>query len=384
MSRKTSIPKKTILGDRGIQTYRSCDKGFTDSMRVTTFKEVKNAAGDARIVRESEFAKPYGEQYEEPFEDFSAMEYGAPNIPPWGWDYPSMEDPASQWKVVFLCDIDPCWEADADRKFNAKCGWPITKIEFDPSETKLSVAFEGTTVTISADADASGSGTLTITMRARFKIGKDQYKTVQGTHSGISVSECKDTTQLCDDSTIAWDSVNSPATIARSSSATVYITDALEKGDPYTWAVAGTGYSLDDATTSGLTNTLNADGTACGVATITVTGCDGVVVTGYVRCTAGSTWSAPANHCTTPDGWVTNIYCTLIHDQYRDEVHCGCIDPNSCAAHTPHPCGALTGCTPSNQLWYTWCNYANCDDYWCIAGKTMARNWIFRETWICS
>lgn len=384
MSRKTSIPKKTILGDRGIQTYRSCDKGFTDSMRVTTFKEVKNAAGDARIVRESEFAKPYGEQYEEPFEDFSAMEYGAPNIPPWGWDYPSMVDLDSPWHVTFLCGGEFCYCLETSRSFDAECGWEIIGAEFVPSWNEVGVSFDKTNVFTYGLATAAGCGTLTITMKAKFKSG-DKYQTVIGTHSGIQVCKCSDDEcDECDDTAIAWDSVNSPETIARSTAVTVYITDSLGTGGPYTWAVSGTGFTLDDATTAGLTNTLNADGSACGSAVITVTGCDVTEAIGYVRCTAGSTWSAPADFCTTPDGWVMSTYCTLVHKQYRDVVVCGCIDPNSCPPHTPHPCGALTGCTPNNPVWFDRCAYTNCDDYWCIAGKTMTRNWIFRETWICS
>lgn len=91
----------------------------------------------------------------------------------------------------------------------------------------------------------------------------------------------------CDDSEMAWDSGTSAETIAREASATVAITDSGGLGGPYSWSVSGTGFTLDNATTVGLTNTLNADATACGTATITVTGCDGTVVIGYVRCTTG-------------------------------------------------------------------------------------------------
>jgi hypothetical protein len=56
---------------------------------------------------------------------------------------------------------------------------------------------------------------------------------------------------------------------------------------PYTWSVNGNGFTLDSSTTTGLTNTLYADDTACGAATITVTGCSGPPATGYVRCTSG-------------------------------------------------------------------------------------------------
>jgi len=51
--------------------------------------------------------------------------------------------------------------------------------------------------------------------------------------------------------------------------------------------VSGAGFSLTSAETDGLTNTLEADGTACGSATITVTDDCGESCTGYVRCTTG-------------------------------------------------------------------------------------------------
>jgi len=56
---------------------------------------------------------------------------------------------------------------------------------------------------------------------------------------------------------------------------------------PYTWSVSGNGFSLAESQTTGLTNTLIADDTACGTATITVTGCVGPPAVGYVRCSTG-------------------------------------------------------------------------------------------------
>ena len=56
---------------------------------------------------------------------------------------------------------------------------------------------------------------------------------------------------------------------------------------PYSWSVSGSGFSLSQSQTVSVSNTLNADSTACGAATITVTDALGDVVTGYVRCTIG-------------------------------------------------------------------------------------------------
>lgn len=56
---------------------------------------------------------------------------------------------------------------------------------------------------------------------------------------------------------------------------------------PYTWSVSGNGFGLSQIQTNGLSNTLHADDTACGTATIIMTDACSQTVTGYVRCTSG-------------------------------------------------------------------------------------------------
>jgi RHS repeat-associated protein len=73
---------------------------------------------------------------------------------------------------------------------------------------------------------------------------------------------------------------NNPDEIDRNSSICLNVVGGCS---PYTWSVSGTGFTLDESITTGLTNTLNADGTSCGTATITVVGCNGNEVVGYVR-----------------------------------------------------------------------------------------------------
>jgi len=65
-------------------------------------------------------------------------------------------------------------------------------------------------------------------------------------------------------------------------------------GTPLTWAVAGSGFTLSHAETAGTGNVLEADGSASGAATITITDCDGNVAVGYVRCTTGQ-WILKSN-----------------------------------------------------------------------------------------
>lgn len=98
------------------------------------------------------------------------------------------------------------------------------------------------------------------------------------------------TVRCCNASTIAWDTTISAETIARSASAVIAITDTLSKGEPFYWSVSGTGFTVESAVTDGLGNKLLTNASACGTATVTVTGCDGTAVTGEVRCTDGSEW----------------------------------------------------------------------------------------------
>jgi len=83
---------------------------------------------------------------------------------------------------------------------------------------------------------------------------------------------------------IEFDYGASAETIARQTSEIIY---AMANNTPLTWTVSGTGFSLEHAETDGVGNVLHADATACGSATITVTGCDGQSAIGYVRCTTG-------------------------------------------------------------------------------------------------
>jgi len=78
---------------------------------------------------------------------------------------------------------------------------------------------------------------------------------------------------------------NNPDVIDRNSSVEISIIGGIPT---YTWEVSGNGFILSEGATKGLNNTLIANDTACGTATITVTDKGGASCTGYVRCTAGS------------------------------------------------------------------------------------------------
>lgn len=108
------------------------------------------------------------------------------------------------------------------------------------------------------------------------------------------------------ETTFEYDTGN-PATVAREADATITVLGGC--GD-FTWSVAGTGFSFNSATTTDRTNTLSADATACGTATITVTDACGTEITGYVRCTTG-TWVQKSSTCgLTGTGTVYTSGCT--------------------------------------------------------------------------
>jgi len=95
---------------------------------------------------------------------------------------------------------------------------------------------------------------------------------------------------------VAYDTTNSDETVDREGEATIIVIDGC---GPFSWEVSGTGFTLAAASTDSRTNTLIADGTACGSATITVTDNCGDSCTGYVRGTTGR-WDQKSYNCDLP------------------------------------------------------------------------------------
>jgi len=142
----------------------------------------------------------------------------------------------------------------------------------------------------------------------------------------------------CDDTGMAWDSETSAETVARSASCTVAITDSLGTGGPYAWGVTGTGFTLDNVETVGLTNTLNADGSACGAATITVNGCGDVEIESSVRCTSGhwvrdSFTCGPSGLWTSRSGPTSYVFYLIRGKEKSAQTIVGCFtDAELCVA----------------------------------------------------
>ena len=78
-----------------------------------------------------------------------------------------------------------------------------------------------------------------------------------------------------------------PGTAPCASSASTKTLTVQNGAGPFTWAVSGTGFCLAYATTTGRSNILRADDTACGPATITITDYCGNSCTCIVRGTVG-------------------------------------------------------------------------------------------------
>ena len=103
------------------------------------------------------------------------------------------------------------------------------------------------------------------------------------------------------DPNIAWDYEESASVVTPNSNASIAITGL---NTPFVWEITGVGFSLGRIRTTGLTNTLIVGNTACGSATITVTGCDDEQTVGYVRSTIGL-WGPDQEGCRMGGSWDT-------------------------------------------------------------------------------
>ena len=197
---------------------------------------------------------------------------------------------------------------------------------------------------IGGDCDGKSSGVGTPTVTGNYNYAPDH--------------DCTE------DPDLVYDTVNSDETIDRNGSATLFV---IGKNAPYTWSVSGTGFTLKNEEPTGPTNTLYADDTACGAATVTATGCDGPPVTGYVRCTTGG-WSLFPVDCHQNGGAGTNKSTEIVGNK-KYETYWGCMNDRfgtdtSCCDKSPAATTACALCAtePSpTMIWtqltvrtYTW------------------------------
>jgi hypothetical protein len=159
---------------------------------------------------------------------------------------------------------------------------------------------------VSGYAPAEGTGMIQGVLIANLASG-------QSCSASILIQQCQDVTPL------TWDWASSAETVGSPGSAAVYV---LNGQPPFKWSVSGTGFTMASSRTTGRSNTLVADSSACGTAQITVKDACGTTVQGEVRSTNG-TWVFVGAVCLsfclgqTPDGSGTVVRggdkCTQVY-----------------------------------------------------------------------
>jgi len=188
----------------------------------------------------------------------------------------------------------------------------------------------------------------------------------------------------CSSATFVYDPDN-PETVAREDDVVITV---IYGCPPFTWGVTGTGFSFADATTNTRTNTLSADDTACGAASVTVTDVNSTEVTGYVRCTASSDWADKGSYMSTDGGGVTGTPCPSCGSDFETiegnkkyvgiaAQAAGCYTAGNTATWTTVPDGAPDE-PPCGSPWEC-CAEGECDDIygdrWCIWAKVLYYEW---------
>jgi len=153
---------------------------------------------------------------------------------------------------------------------------------------------------------------------------------------------------------LKWDP-NNPDTMGRETKVNVSV---LGGRAPYSWSVSGSGFSLTESQTQGLSNTLYADNTACGSAFITVTDVRGAVE-GSVRIPAHGQWVFKGDYCglsgSGPNamGWIEFIQGGKKQRQYTfNNCECGLSGSKTvaeCDDWINSNCPSAPNCISSNE-----------------------------------
>lgn len=163
--------------------------------------------------------------------------------------------------------------------------WEPTERGLKPRED-----LEGLTiVTLPGEIDAS------ISLSGGFWFTDDCFPTTRLPPGEVPTVPPPTIEVVCVDVTpVSWNVGASAKTITTPGSGTNEVQVLVVPGTaPYVWSVLGIGFSLleEGVFTDNFANTLYADSTACGTATITVVDACGFSTTGYVRASAG-VWAA--------------------------------------------------------------------------------------------
>lgn len=313
------------------------------------------------VESHSEYEKPYSS------DSYDGMQYLQPVMPglfdfDWDWDFGGYDfefdpyDPSTYpWsdEITFRCFTYPCYCAEERRCLVLPCTYPIVAVNLRSGcEGMKAEFFEGNIVCITAPASPPFGCRMDITLAVPYPNDQGVPAGITGKIPRILIAECGDCVTCVPDATMAYDEVTSGDTIVREDTAIVAITGL---NTPFTWSVAGTGFTLDNATTTGTSNTLNASASACGTATITVTGCDAVAVTGYVRCTTGE-WTFLGVQCDDPGTFTSQVSNTVerIHGKYKTITGLSLGSPHLVSEDCDDKCGGCGVC-----VWGYDCNAVN-------------------------
>ena len=423
MSIRTNKPSNVIDREYGRRMYVS-KKPYSEQIRIPTDKN----QDDQIDKKHSEFKKPYLSDTYEEMEYFADAPIGYAFMPGSSGnsgtgtagsvfgsgnvtiDTPWMGTPVPDFGKGGFGIPSPdscycsllCWEEASEKCMS--CNREIIFAQFLDKHPGFSLSYSKRKLCIAADTGATKEPLLVkIDMRYLQPGYTDRFI---GCSEEILVYQCKGGGVCFPDESMAWDDANSDDTVARSGTATITIT--ADGGTPqnaaWTWNVSGTGFWFDaEYTSTEIFNTtytsvlLYADGSACGSATITVTGCDNTVVTGYVRCTTG-TWAFKSYTCGLI-GPFTSYYKIFGSDyrlmktsgnQYQEhDIHTyAYCDPAECSVGSCGPYEADGECLMTGNTilpnWF-WCNA-------CIpAEKTCVRNLLIEAghsvryyEWECS
>lgn len=181
----------------------------------------------------------------------------------------------------------------------------------------------------------------------------------------------------CPSGDFAYDDGSTPDTIAPGGSITLYVSGGCP---PYSWSVSGLGYTLDNASTTDVTNGLNSASGTCGVnygpiATVTVTDDCSDSVSFGIRSTGGSGWAIQCSFGACGCGALGVGYEDVIVDINGGcRARYGCC-ASACAGNCNNSYGGPCGNCPGHSV--------NCATSDCPVGFRTGLSYHYVQEWIC-
>jgi len=294
-SKEIGIGTSVSSGDYGRKPYIS--KNYPEMMKRPTVSAIQNQLKTkyGKFEPRSEFEKPYMvdsyeemQHYQPPPSGFTNFAWPEGSWPEFSGPVPDIGSGVVWYMIGCSLTCSPSIIRDCDKEYccTLNPAWqPVQSVSITGPATltteRRQIYNTGDTICFTLTAEAKQGDHVIIIVKTKPKPGQEKG----GSCSGSFAIDCCD---CAVEDNVAYDDTNSDETIDQGigeedATAVVIVTDGC---GPFTWEVSGTGFSIP-ASTDGRTNTLSADDTACGTATITVTDNCGDSCTGYVRGTEG-------------------------------------------------------------------------------------------------